>query len=351
MRIGMVTPYAWNVPGGVNDHVLNLTRELEAKGHEVWVLAPWGRPGGGAEVPMPRRFVWMGSAIGVRTNGSRAHISTWPFMLSRMEATLRELQVDVLHVHEPCVPAVAAAAVLRARSAVVGTFHAALERSLWCQAMFPLARRIVAGLDARIAVSPAASRYPGARFPGEFRIIPNGVRLASFCAETPPRKQPGSIAFVGRPEPRKGLGVLLQAFAEVREALPHATLRLVGPTPAQAIARLPGSRGQAALPAGVTALGRVDQATKAAELGAAEVLCAPSLGGESFGIVLLEGMASRAAVVASDLPGYRGVLDGGRCGLLVEPGDSEALASALLSVLGGHRLRSALVEAHAVGRR
>jgi len=344
MRVGLVSPYSWSVPGGVNSHIANLATELEERGHEAWILAPSRDSGSKAgAVPVPEHFISMGTAVPFRSNGSRAHVNTSPLILSRMDRILRELQPDLLHAHEPCTPTVAGAAVLRATVPVVGTFHAALDHSLLYEMMFPLAKRIVESLAIKIAVSEAAREYPGSRFPGEYRIIPNGVRLDEYSPAREGRATHGRILFIGRAEPRKGLAVALHAFALVRREIPDATFSLVGPRWEQVISQAPQpGRGLAWPLNGVNALGRVGHADKIAEMSAAEVICMPSLEGESFGIVIAESMAAGLPVVASDLPGYRSVLRDGKAGVLVPPRDPQALAKALVRVLRDGALRTRL---------
>lgn len=343
MRIGLVSPYSWSVPGGVNNHVSNLALQLEDRGHEVWILAPSGGSSTHPGAPLPERFISVGQAMPFRSNGSRAHVSPSPLMLPRMERILGELDLDVLHAHEPCTPTVAGAAVLRATCPVVGTFHAALDRSLLYEWLFPLARRIIDSLAIKIAVSQAALEYPGSRFPGDYRIIPNGVNVNDFTSARHRDKVPGRILFIGRAEPRKGLDVLLHAFAIVRREMPEANLSLAGANWDDVISLAPRPGTGLRWPlAGIDALGWVDHVDKVTEMGAAQVLCVPSVEGESFGIVITEGLAAGLPVVASDLPGYRAVLRDGELGVLVPPRDPEELAATLLDVLRHADLRGRL---------
>ncbi|MGO8684651.1 MAG: glycosyltransferase family 4 protein [Thermoleophilia bacterium] len=345
MRIGLVSPYSWTVPGGVNDHVANLAVQLERRGHEVWILAPSGDASTHAGAPpVPKRFISMGQTLSLRSNGSRAHVKTSLLLLPRMERTLGELELDVLHAHEPCTP-VSGAAVLRATCPTVGTFHAALDGSLWYDMLFPLARKVIDTLAVKIAVSQAALDYPGNRFPGVYRIIPNGVNVAEFVPARGREKVPGRILFVGRAEPRKGVDVLLHAFALLRRDLPLASLVLAGVRWDEVINLAPRPTNGLRWPlAGIDALGWVSHDEKIDEMAAAEVLCVPSVEGESFGIVLAEGMAAGLPVVASDLPGYRAVLGDGDYGVLVPPRDPQALADALLRVLASAEWRARLGE-------
>jgi phosphatidylinositol alpha-mannosyltransferase len=327
------------VPGGVNHHIEHLAAELEARGHEPWIIAPVGamtparRHVDSRRQAVTERFIPMGNALPVPTNGSLAYVNCSPQIGGRMDRAIRYSRFDILHVHEPCTPAVAMMAVLMATSPVVGTFHAALESSfLYDRGRF-LATPVMKRVDVRIAVSEAARSFPQSRYPGPFRIIPNGVPVEKYAPAVGAAKVPGRILFVGRAEPRKGLGVLLQAFALLRRRMPEATLVVAGATRRQV---LETERVGSDLPVdltGVEALGWVDDEVKVAQLGEAEILCAPSRAAESFGIVLAEGMAAGVPVVASNLPGYRAVLRDGEAGRLTPPGDPVVLADALHDLL------------------
>ncbi len=351
MRVGLVSPYSWTVPGGVNHHIEHLAAELEERGHEPWIIAPVGavtparRAVDGRRHAMAERFIPMGSAVPVPSNGSLAYVSLSPKVFPRIDRAIRYGRFDLLHVHEPCTPLVAAAAVLFATSPVVGTFHAALERSAYYDHIRATVAAIMRRIDVKIAVSEAARAFPQSRFPADYRIVPNGVPVEKYCPAIGAEKVPGRVVFVGRAERRKGLGVLLQAFTLLRERRPDATLVVAGATRAQV---LESGRDDSALPfdlGGVEALGWVEHEEKVAQLGRAEIVCAPSLAAESFGIVLAEGMAAGVPVVASDLPGYRAVLRDGRAGRLVPPGDPVALAAALDDLLGDAEERRRLAAA------
>ena len=211
MRVGLVTPYSWTVPGGVNHHVEHLAAELEARGHEAWIIAPVGaltrrrRSVDSRQQPAAERFIPMGAAVPVPSNGSRAYLGLSPRVFTRMDRALRYGRFDVLHVHEPCTPTVAGAAVLLASSPVVATFHAALDQLAWLRAPRLAGRCGDARIDVRIAVSEAAREYPGGRFPGDYRIIPNGVAVEKYAPALGAAKVKGRILFIGRAERRKGL--------------------------------------------------------------------------------------------------------------------------------------------------
>lgn len=351
MRVGLVTPYSWSVPGGVNHHVEHLAAELQQRGHEPWIIAPVGaltpsrRNIDSRRHTVTERFIPMGNAVPIPANGSLAYVNFSPQIVGRMDRAIRFSRFDVLHVHEPGSPAVSMMAVILAASPVVGTFHAALESSWFYDHFHWVAAAVMKRLDVRVAVSEAAMAFPQNRFPGPFRIIPNGVPVEMYAPAVTAVKVPGRILFVGRAEPRKGLGVLLQAFALLRRRMPTATLVVAGATRRQV---LETERADSRLPVdltGVEALGWVDDAEKVAQLGQAQVLCAPSLAAESFGIVLAEGMAAGVPVVASDLPGYRAVLRDGAAGRLSPPGDPVALADALYGLLNDEAERRRLAQA------
>ena len=351
MRVGLVSPYSWTVPGGVNHHIEHLADELEERGHETWTIAPVGavtparRSVDSRRRAMAERFIPMGSAMPVPSNGSRAYVWVSPKIFGRMDRAVRYGRFDVLHVHEPCTPWVAGAAVLMATCPVVGTFHAALEKSALYDNLKFLADPVMRRIDVRIAVSEAARAFPESRYPGEYRIIPNGVPVEQYAPAVGAPKVSGRILFVGRAERRKGLGVLLQAFTLLRRRAPQATLVVAGATRRQVLETDRNGPGIAVDLSGVEALGWVDDEEKVAQMAAAEIVCAPSLAAESFGIVLAEAMAAGVPVVASDLPGYRAVLRDGRAGRLTPPGDPVALADALYDLLQDEEERRRLTAA------
>jgi phosphatidyl-myo-inositol alpha-mannosyltransferase len=351
VRVALVSPYSWTVPGGVNQHIEHLAEELETRGHEPWIIAPVG-----AVTPRRRavdsrrqraaeRFIPMGSAIPIPSNGSRAYLNFNPRVALRMDRAVRQMRFDLMHVHEPCTPSVSMTAVILATCPVVGTFHAALDDSPWYTSLEVIAKQLIKRVDVRVAVSPAAMAYPARMFPGDFRIIPNGIPVEKYAPAIGAAKVPGRVLFIGRAEPRKGLTVLVRAFALLRRRRPDATLVVAGANRRQVLDALRAGLGTAVDLAGVEPLGWVDDVEKVRRLGEAEVVCAPSLTAESFGIVLAEAMAAGVPVVASDLPGYRAVLQDGACGRLVVPDRPDLLADTLDDVLGDPSLRLSLAAA------
>ena len=336
MRVGLVSPYSWTYPGGVTRHVEALAAQLRSAGHEVLVLAPFdpddalsarlhrgARP---APRELPTGFVGLGRTVGIPANGAVSNLAATPHAVSTLRRELAAFAADVVHVQEPVVPAVAWDALCSTRSPLVGTFHTHSTNRVAQGYVGTVlgGRRRMNHLGVRIAVSEAAA-WTGRRFyGGRYRVIPNGVHLAGGGDQ--PREaraagEPLHLAFVGQSVERKGLPVLLRAFEALREQTP-ARLTIIGATEREVAPVLHDSRG-------VTVLGSIDDAAKCAALREADVLCAPSLGGESFGMVLTEAFAAGTPVVASAITGYTDVVRDGLDGLLVPPGDATALALAL----------------------
>lgn len=343
MKIAVVSPYAWMASGGVSNHVSSLVRHLEQRGHQAIIIAPAvGYKKNSPE--FPENYVFAGRAFSFNSNGSTAQVSVWPFMIQKMGRLYAKYKPDLVHVHEPTIPAVGAAATMAAEIPVVATFHAAGDASSYYQRWRPLADRILSSITVRVAVSEAAKECVTQHFPdGEYHIIPNGIDIGTYAPARDGQRIPGRILFIGRTDPRKGLPVLLEAFARLRDNMPQASLVLAGPSVEEVNGLLGGSNhNKSEMPAGVTVLGKVSDEEKVAQMGQAELLCAPSLGGESFGIILTEALAGGLPVIASDIPGYRAVLGGGESGVLVPPGDSSALCESLRTVLADSHLRAEL---------
>ncbi|HVE67809.1 MAG TPA: lysylphosphatidylglycerol synthase domain-containing protein [Solirubrobacteraceae bacterium] len=330
-KIALVSPYSWTYPGGVMRHIEALADQFVDRGHDVRILAPYDpddRFGAllhrGAEPqarPAPDHLVSLGRTFGFPANGAVSNLAMTPQAVTTMRRELRSGGYDVVHVHEPVAPIVGWDLVASTRAPVVGTFHCYSENALTNNVANVLgARRRLNMLSARIAVSQAAA-WTGRRFfGGHYRVIPNGVTVP----EARPLAPAGDrlrIVFVGQAVERKGLPVLLRAFEAVREHVP-AQLKIVGATRDEVAPLLLDARG-------VEVLGKVSDAEKRAALEGADVLCAPSLGGESFGMVLTEAFAAGTPVVASDIAGYRDVVTHGVDGLLVPRGDATELAEAL----------------------
>ncbi len=343
MRVALVCPYDWSVPGGVGNHVHYLAVELRKLGHEPTILAPSSKPVGG------EGFVSLGGAIAIPYNGSVARIAFGPRVAVRVRRALAAGRYDLVHAHEPLSPSTGLLAVAQSPVPAVGTFHANLGRSLALRLGVPVLRRSFAKLAARIAVSPSARDTWQRHFGGAMTVIPNGVPAELFARPDPlPAYADGgpTILFVGRLEPRKGLQYLVRAFLRLKSAYPRLRLLVVGRDDAhqqdKAMAMVPPR-----LRPDLVFVGMVPQADLPSYFASADIFCAPSLGGESFGIVLVEAMAMGLPVVCSDISGYRDIVRDGHEGVLVPPRDPEALAAALGGLLDNPARRAALAE---VGR-
>lgn len=338
MKIALVSPYDYFYPGGVNTHISHLLRGLRRRGHDAYVLAtiPPGCPIPPYTLPLAGRLLTLSSG------GALARINLDPRVIGHIRQLLRQEHFDVVHLHNPLSPLISAGFLYHRPAAptttFVGTFHEYRSTpNPVIEVGKPIFRCWIKRLDGRIAVSEAALSFNQALFPGEFTVIPNGVEFARFAVQRgvsdyrPARHRP-TILFVGRLEKRKGLSHLLLAFEKVKRGLPQARLRIVGPfTPhaAQPLLKFVQDRRLA----DVECIGQVSDDALPAFYQTADIFCAPSIDFESFGIVLLEAMAAGTPVVASDIPGYRGVMQSGQQGLLVEPGNPTVLAAALISLL------------------
>jgi phosphatidyl-myo-inositol alpha-mannosyltransferase len=334
MRLALVTPYSWTYRGGVNRHVEALAEQFLGRGHDVRVLAPWDPPDGVSRLlhraPAERRerpdhLVPLARTVGFSANGSVSPLCVFPDGVSRLRRELAEGRYDVVHVHEPIAPVVGWDVCSFRGAPVVGTFHAYSTKPFPNYAANLLgARRKLNGLHARIAVSDAAA-WTGRRFfGGEYRVIPNGVDLDGPPAAPKPESDELRILFVGRPEERKGLPVLLGAFGALIQHVP-ARLTLIG----TARDELDPYVADPEVGERIDALGRLPRGELWSRLHEADVLCAPSLSGESFGMVLIEAFAAGTPVVASEIAGYRDVVTDGEDGVLVPPADPQRLGEEL----------------------
>ncbi len=334
VRVGLVSPYSYTYPGGVGRHVEALSAELLQRGHDVRLLAPYDPDDRLARVmhrgaapdrrPLPDHLISLGRTVGLPMNGAVSNLAVSSQAVGTLGRELRHGGYDVVHVHEPNAPFVSWFATEAARTPLVGTFHC-YSRSVLSNgfaANVAGARRLYNKLHVRIAVSEAA-RWTCERFyGGRYRIVPNGVDLAAALPAHRTGDGPLELLFVGRAEARKGLPVLLRAFEALRSAGVHARLTVAGTTDEEVEPLLLD-------PEGVRIAGRVTDEEKWRLLGEADVLCAPSLGGESFGMVLTEAFASATPVVASDIAGYRDVVRDGVDGILVPAAEPAALGEAL----------------------
>jgi phosphatidylinositol alpha-mannosyltransferase len=338
VKIGLVTPYVYPLPGGVNQHVRHLYENLRVRGHDVRIITS----SHGLQSASEGDVIRIGKGFSVPTNGSVGTVTLSPRYISQVRDVLSREQFDLLHLHEPFVPFLSPIVLGLSTSVNIATFHAyggfSFSYEFGSRVMGPYARR----LHGRIAVSAAARHFIDRYFPGDYKVIPNGVDVDRFRRAVPlARWQDGrrNLLFVGRLEPRKGLLDLLKAFRILRKTGCECRLLIVGWGPQEREARryvMTRRLGD------VVFLGRVSDDVKAQLYKTADVFVSPATGGESFGIVLLEAMAAGTPIVCSDIHGYKGVVRRDREALLVPPRKPKALAAAISTLLKDEELRAAM---------
>ena len=338
MKIGLVTPYIYPVPGGVNEHVRHLYENLRLHGHDVRIISS----SHGLQRASEGDVIRLGKGFSVRSNGSVGTVTVSPRYVRLIDEMLERERFDVLHFHEPFVPFLSLILLRRSRSVNVATFHAYAGFSL----SYEFGARVMQGharlLHGRIAVSAAARHFIDRYFPGDYKIIPNGVDVERYRRAVPvARWQDGqkNLLFLGRHEPRKGLLDLLKAYRILNKTGCPCRLLIAGSGPQEREARRYVMTRRLT---GVEFLGRVSDDEKAQLFKTADVFVAPATGQESFGIVLLEAMAAGAPIVASDIHGYKGVVRRGEQGLLVPPGEHRELATAIGRLVMDDDLRAAM---------
>src|SRR6478609_6073627 len=342
MKVGIVVPYSWSYWGAVPEHAELQAASLERQGIETRTVMGNDPPGSFTRVLHPRHgrhgeppadVIPVGRSVIVPANGALPNIVLSPRAIPRMKQVLERERFDVLHLHEPMTPVICTAAMAWARCPIVATFHASGGLG-WLHAGRPVWGFLMDRIDRRIAVSEAARETASRWFPGEFELIPNGVLI-------PDHAEPGGrehrIVFVGRHDPRKGMPVLLRAWPEIHRRT-GARLRIVGADPL--MVRLALTRAGVGAD-GIDSLGFLSQDDLTEELSSAKALVAPSLGGESFGMVLTRAFACATPVVSSNISGYRGVMEP-EAGRLVAPGDAPALADAVVTLLEDELARAEL---------
>jgi len=345
MKIALVSPYDFNFPGGVINHISALEQHFTRMGHQVKVIAPASRI-----IPsLDDRLIPIGKPRPVPTSGSIARVTISPWLSSRIKAVLNAEKFDIIHLHEPLMPMLCTTVLRLSQTANIGTFHAfcAPSRHEFMGYNFgkPLStillKKWFRKLDGKIAVSKPAMEYVGKYFPGYYNIIPNGIDLEQFSPDVSPIEQfcdgKANILFVGRLEKRKGLGYLLKAYNRVKQEIPESRLIVVGP--GTRLRRKYEKEVTQSRLQDVVFVGYVSRDDLPRYYKTADVFCAPATGWESFGMVLLEAMAVGKPVVASNIPGYANVVTHGVEGLLVPPKDEEELAQALISVMSDQPLR------------
>jgi phosphatidylinositol alpha-mannosyltransferase len=338
VKILLVCPYDWEAPGGVQVHVRQLAAELRARGHRTAILAPGSRPAGDAGVRI------VGRPVRVPYRGTVAPISFSPGSWRRIRSAMRSFDPDVIHAHEPLTPSTSMLAVLAASVPVVATFHASLDRSRLMELAEPALRQVSGRIDAGIAVSDAAATFLRRVMRVPLEVVPNGVDVGAFAH--PGRPVEGlpagpKILWVNRLDPQKGFEIMLRAFEQLAGEVGEAHLLVAGDGRDRVLLRsLPGD-----LRSRILRLGTVPHGELPRYHAAADVFVAPATGQESFGIVLVEAMAAGVPVVASDIAGYREVVRDGVDGLLVSPGDPNALAAAIRRVLSEPELATTLRDA------
>ena len=336
MRIGIVCPYSWDVPGGVQFHIRDLADHLIGLGHDVSVLAP-----ADDDTPLPPYVVSAGRAVPVPYNGSVARLNFGFLSAARVRRWLHDGTFDVMHIHEPASPSLGLLACWAAQGPIVATFHTSNPRSRAMIAAYPILQPALEKISARIAVSEYARRTLVEHLGGDAVVIPNGVDVDFFANAEPKAEwqsegaqnsvEGGTIGFIGRiDEPRKGLPVLMKALPKILAERPGTRLLVAGRgDEEEAVEKLP-----AELRSRVEFLGMVSDEEKARFLRSVDLYVAPNTGGESFGIILVEAMSAGAAVLAADLDAFSQVLDQGAAGELFANEDADALAGAAVRLLG-----------------
>jgi len=341
MRIGMVCPYSFDVPGGVQAHVLQLAEVMRGYGHEVSVLAPSSAE---THADLPDYVVSGGKAVPIPYNGSVARLRFGPATRRMVKRWIIEGDFDVLHLHEPNAPSLSLLALMVSTGPIVATFHTSTTKSFTLNVFQGILRPWNEKIMGRIAVSDLARRWQMEALGSDAVEIPNGVDVSAFdnAPLLPGYPRPGrTVLFLGRfDEPRKGMQVLVGALPKLVAACPDVEVLVVGRGDEEALKETVGEHA-----GHLRFLGLVDDAEKASAMRSADVYCAPNTGGESFGIVLVEAMAAGTPVVASDLDAFRRVLDQGEAGRLVPVDDADALGEALVEMLSNDAARRQYAEA------
>ena len=341
LRIGLVCPYSWDVPGGVQNHIRDLAEFLIDNGHHVEVLAPATE-----SEDLPDYVVSAGRAVSIPYNGAVARVLFGVGANSRVRSWINDGNFDLLHLHEPAIPSLSLLACWAGEGAMVGTFHAAAKYQKAIFAIGPILEPVIEKLSARIAVSESARLTLTAHLETDAIVIPNGIYAANYRdGSARPEWQGNTIGFLGRfEEDRKGLPVLLDALPIISRFIPDIRVLIAGPGDSEEVL----AKVDPQLRNRVEFLGKISEKDKADFLASVSLYIAPNTGGESFGIILAEAMAGGAAVVASDIPAFADVLGNGQYGALFESENSEDLAKVIIDLLRDETKRRELAAAGAI---
>ena len=335
LKIGLVCPYGWDAPGGVQNHVRDLAEYLIAHGHDVSVLAP-----AVDESALPSYVVSAGKPIAIPYNGAVARILFGPIVFSRVRQWIAQGDFDLLHLHEPAIPSLSLLACWAAEGPMVGTFHAAAKRQRAIFAIGPILEPVIEKLSVRIAVSEAARLTLTDHLETDAIVIPNGIYAERFRnGSAQPQWSGNTIGFIGRfEEPRKGLSILLEALPIVSRFIPNVRILVAGPGESEETLKVidPQLRSR------ISFLGRLSDEEKADFLSSVSLYVAPNTGGESFGIILAEAMASGAPCIASDIPAFASLLGDGQFGSLFASEDPADLAKVMIELLRDDEKRTQL---------
>ena len=341
LRIGLVCPYSWDVPGGVQNHIRDLAEFLIDNGHHVEVLAPATE-----SEDLPDYVVSAGRAVSIPYNGAVARVLFGVGANSRVRSWINDGDFDLLHLHEPAIPSLSLLACWAGEGAMVGTFHAAAKYQKAIFAIGPILEPVIEKLSARIAVSESARLTLTAHLETDAIVIPNGIYADNYRdGSSRPEWQGNTIGFLGRfEEDRKGLPVLLDALPIISRFIPDIRVLIAGPGDSEEVL----AKVDPQLRNRVEFLGKISEEDKADFLASVSLYIAPNTGGESFGIILAEAMAGGAAVVASDIPAFADVLGNGQYGALFESENSEDLAKIIIDLLRDETKRRELAAAGAI---
>lgn len=337
-RIGIVCPYGWDTPGGVQSHVGDLAEYLIAQGHYVSVLAPVINEEG-----IPDYVTSAGRPISIPYNGAVARILFGPLAFARVKQWIGSGNFDLLHLHEPAIPSISLLACWAAEGPLVGTFHAASTKQKIAFAITPFIEPVIEKLTARIAVSEAARETLQIHLDTDAVVVPNGIYAKKFSdAHSDPRWSGNTIGFIGRfEESRKGLSVLIEALPSIIEKIPDVRVIVAGPgNPASVLEEMEPHLRQR-----FTFLGRISEEDKANFMSSVSIYVAPNTGGESFGIILAEALAGGASVLASDIPAFDSLLGHGKYGSLFQSENSEDLAKRAIELFNSPELRGTIARA------